>query len=152
MESRNNQNRCPWAGHIRQGTTAGRIVGWSLVGLAVAIAFALIFGSLVKLLWGYTLTPLFHVPEPTYLQAVGIILLARLIFGNPGHGHGRDKRGRIADRFHDRFHPRAKDDTDDLETRIRSTEGDRYERFWETEGRQAFERYLEQGDPPSKKP
>ena len=39
----------------------------------------------VKYLWAATLTPIFALPEITYWQAVGIIILARLVFGGFGH-------------------------------------------------------------------
>jgi hypothetical protein len=63
----------------------GRIVGWVVAGLAIACVFALIFGFLVKWLWGETLTPLFGLPTPSYWQAVGLIILSRLLLGGFGH-------------------------------------------------------------------
>ena len=70
--------------------TAGkivRIIGWVMAGVVLACLFALIFGLIVKWLWGVTLTPLFNLPQPTYWQAVGLILLAKLLFGGIGHHH-----------------------------------------------------------------
>ncbi len=63
----------------------GRIVGWVIHGLLLACVFALIFGLLVKWLWSVTLTPLFALPTPTYWQAVGMIILFRLLLGGFGH-------------------------------------------------------------------
>lgn len=62
-----------------------RIVGWVICGLCLACFFALVFGFLVKWLWGMTLTPLFNLPELSYWQAVGLIILSRLLFGGFGH-------------------------------------------------------------------
>ena len=63
----------------------GRIVGWVIGGLVLACVFALIFGLLVKWLWSVTLTPLFGLPTPSYWQAVGMIILSRLLLGGVGH-------------------------------------------------------------------
>ena len=85
--------------------TAGkiaRIVGWVTVGLAMACLFALIFGLLVKWLWGMTLTPLFNLAQPTYWQAVGLIVLARLLFGGFGH-HKPSSHSPQHKKWHDRF-------------------------------------------------
>lgn len=71
-----------------------RIVFWGIIAIAIAVLFALVFGLLVKWLWAATLTPLFNIPELTYWQAVGIIVLARLVFG----GFGRNGRS-----YHDRY-------------------------------------------------
>ena len=65
----------------------GRIIGWVITGLVLACIFALIFGFLVRWLWGMTLSPLFDLPQPSYWQAVGLIILSRLLFG----GFGRHK-------------------------------------------------------------
>jgi hypothetical protein len=62
-----------------------RIVGWVIGGLVLACVFALIFGLLVKWLWSVTLTPLFGLSTPTYWQAVGLIILSRLLLGGFGH-------------------------------------------------------------------
>ena len=141
------KNRCFFARSAGSGLTAGRVVGWTLAGLVVAVVFALVFGILVRLLWGYALTPLLGLPQPTYLQAVAIILLARLVFGSPGHGRHWDKRNGFAARRPAGRRPWGRRDAaGDLEAHIRATEGDHYERFWETEGRRAFEDYLKRID------
>ena len=62
-----------------------RIVGWVIGGLVLACVFALIFGLLVKWLWSVTLTPLFGFSTPSYWQAVGMIILSRLLLGGFGH-------------------------------------------------------------------
>jgi hypothetical protein len=63
----------------------GRIVAWVIGGLVLACVFALIFGFLVKWLWSMTLTPLFGLTTPSYWQAVGLIILSRLLLGGFGH-------------------------------------------------------------------
>jgi hypothetical protein len=80
------ENTSPPGGGCRlDRSKVGRIVGWVIGGLVLACVFALIFGLLVKWLWGLTLTPLFGLSTPTYWQAVGLIVLSRLLLGGFGH-------------------------------------------------------------------
>jgi hypothetical protein len=62
-----------------------RVIAWVIGGLVLACVFALIFGLLVKWLWSLTLAPLFGLPTPTYWQAVGLIIISRLLLGGFGH-------------------------------------------------------------------
>lgn len=59
-----------------------RLVG----GLALACLVAVLFGVLVQHLWNWLLPALFKLPLITFWQAVGLVLLSRLLFGNVGGG------------------------------------------------------------------
>ena len=67
-----------------------RIVVYVLLGLLVAASFALIFGYLTMTLWNAILPTLFSLPEVTFWQAVGLLVLARLFTGSFHRGHCRD--------------------------------------------------------------
>jgi hypothetical protein len=69
---------------------ACRIAGHLFLGALLALVLAGGFGIAVRYLWNHTVTDLFHLPAIGYLQAVGLLLLARLLFG--GFGHGRHHR------------------------------------------------------------
>ncbi len=134
-----------------------RVVFWVIIGLFFAVVFAVVFGIVVKLLWGVTLTPIFGLPEITYWQAVGIVILARLIFGGFGHrskdksdkrwNQGWDRWGKSDDvppmfkRMHDRFHGIDSEEADD-DADIPEKDLEHYNDFWEKEGKQAFEDYI----------
>jgi hypothetical protein len=45
------------------------------------IAFVLLFGAVVMLLWNALLPPLLNVGVIGYWQAVGLLILARILFG-----------------------------------------------------------------------
>jgi len=50
------------------------------------------FGYVTMLLWNALLPVIFHLPMITFWQAVGLLILARLLFGSfghPGRGHHR---------------------------------------------------------------
>ena len=102
-----------WYKHIR------RVTGWVFLGLLAATAFALVLGIVVMLLWNWLMPALFALPEITYLQAVGILILAHLLF--KGHNHGKDShhdhhhgtffRERIHKKFRYAHHENPAEDT-----------------------------------------
>ncbi len=134
-----------------------RIVFWVIIGILMACAFALIFGFAVKLLWSVTLVPLFALPEITYWQAVGLVILARLVFGgfgfrnkpggSPFHENPGDVTGHppFFGRMHDRFHGWSDSQVDENNTagfHVPEADQQHYNEFWEKEGKQAFEEYI----------
>jgi hypothetical protein len=68
-----------------------RIVG-KVIGVIVVVTLAtLLFGFFVKLLWNGLMPEIFHFGMITFWQAVGLLVLARILFfrGFGGrHGHG----------------------------------------------------------------
>lgn len=58
------------------------------------IAFIAVFGGCVMLLWNWLMPELFGLPTISFLQAAGLLLLCKILFGgfggghNHGHGHG----------------------------------------------------------------
>src|SRR3954464_14667222 len=76
------------------------IVPAALVGL---VLIAYIGGEVVRLLWNWLLPPLFGWREISYWQALGLLVLCRILFGH--HGGPRSHSGfrrRMADRMADR--------------------------------------------------
>lgn len=77
-----------------------RIFGFLLKvigGLALATLIAFVFGYLVQHLWNWLMPGLFHLPEISFWQAAGLVLLSRLLFGNIGgahHGHHHKHHGK----------------------------------------------------------
>ena len=104
-----------------------RIVLGVLGVLALAIVLGFIFGAVVMWLWNRLLPGLFGFKLISYWQGVGLVILARLLFGSFGHG----KHAEHAFRRHYqqlRHDPRVK-------------WGD-YNAWWQTEGQQAFDAYI----------
>jgi hypothetical protein len=105
-----------------------RIVGLVILGVLAAAAFALVFGWVVMLLWNWLMPAIFGLTVITYWQAFGIVVLAKLVFGAVGGSH--------------RFHERR--DWKKAPTSRRGPEHWRHWReFWEQEGREAFDRFVE---------
>jgi hypothetical protein len=96
-----------------------------------SLFLAVIFGLFVMLLWNALLPDLFRFPEVNYLQSVGLIVLARLMFGG------------IAFRA-DHKRSKSKRDKEQLMgiSRISDlSDWKYYDRYWDEEGKQSFEEY-----------
>jgi hypothetical protein len=76
----------------------------AIVGI-VAVAGA--GGLIVKLLWNALLPPLFGFPLVTFWQALGLLVLSRILFGSVGrHGWGR---GRMKEEDRERLRQRLRE-------------------------------------------
>jgi hypothetical protein len=80
-------------------------IAWIVRGVAkgvaiavAAIAFIGVFSAVVMLLWNYLVPVLFHGPELSYWQALGLLVLCRILFGGIRargmHGHFGRRRWR----------------------------------------------------------
>jgi len=64
--------------------------------IVLAIVGVLVFSGIVMLLWNALLPDLFHFPVITFWQALGLLILTKLLFGGfrgggPRGGHWKDK-------------------------------------------------------------
>jgi hypothetical protein len=68
-------------------------------------AFILIGGEVVMHLWNWLLPALFGWRTITFWQALGLLLLCRILFGGLGHGGPRRRgcRGRMSPEERDKF-------------------------------------------------
>jgi len=71
-----------------------RHVAW---GIAVVLMFVLAFGVIVRLLWNWLMPEIFGLRAITYLQAIGLLLLSRLLFGRVGQR--RDHAGYLTGKY-----------------------------------------------------
>ncbi|MDP4150472.1 MAG: hypothetical protein Q8927_08735 [Bacteroidota bacterium] len=68
---------------------------WILGFIALGLLAVTVFGSLVMLLWNALFPPLFHLPLITFWQALGLLLLAKILFGGFRGGPGRRWKRRM---------------------------------------------------------
>jgi hypothetical protein len=112
-----------------------RIVFWVIIGLLAALFFSALFAVAVTFLWNRLMPVLFGLPEVSYLQALGLLLLARLLVGGWHRGHhNKDGHGS----FHDLFHRKDFHHYEEIHRNKKD-----FPEFWEEEGQEAFKRYLE---------
>jgi hypothetical protein len=74
------------------------IVPAALLGI---VLFTAIGGELVRRLWNWLLPALFGWPQITFWQAIGLLVLCRILFGGVGGrgGHRSSIRRRMAERW-----------------------------------------------------
>lgn len=112
-----------------------KIALFAIVGVALAILFGLAFGWVVQYLWNHIVVSLFPIRAISYLEAVGIIVLCKLLFGGFGGGHNhdhvRDRRDRSRRFDYRHAHEFFGDNKDEFAA------------FWESEGKEAYKAYTE---------
>ena len=88
-----------------------RLFLFAPLAIAGAVLFVFAGGTAVKLLWNGLLPPLFGLPPVTFWQALGLLVLCRILFGGMGrHGGPRmtsrmtpDERAHFRQRIRRRF-------------------------------------------------
>ena len=108
-----------------------KIIGLTILGLIGAVALAFLFGYVVVWLWNWLMPELFGLKIITFWQAVGLIILARIIFGGFKHSP-RDHR---PDKFSSRRKRIFKHHPFDKRWKY-------YEDYWKEEGKEAFDDYV----------
>jgi hypothetical protein len=72
-------------------------------GLLALALFITIGGQLVRALWNWLLPPIFGIAEITFWQALGILVLCRILFGGLGvRGSGSHSRSAVASAVYER--------------------------------------------------
>ena len=69
-------------------------IKFRFAGIGIMLATCAVFGVAVMLLWNALMPQIFAFPRINYLQAAGLLILARLLFG----GIGGDRLGHAARR------------------------------------------------------
>lgn len=54
---------------------------------AFFVAFAALFGWIVMMLWNWLMPTIFGLPSISFLQAAGLLVLCKILFGGIGGGH-----------------------------------------------------------------
>lgn len=75
---------------IRKSLRVIKIAGMVIGGIVLAVFLGFVFGIAVKWLWNNLMPGLFGLPVITYWQAVGLVVLSKILFGS-FHGHGHDE-------------------------------------------------------------
>jgi hypothetical protein len=77
----------------KRGKTSRHIIGW----IGIVFALALVLGIVVKLLWNWLMPEIFGLGTITILQGIGLLVLARLLFGRMGQR--RDYAGYLTGKY-----------------------------------------------------
>jgi len=69
-------------------------IKFRFAGICIMLAAYAVFGAVVMLLWNALMPQIFALPVLHYWQALGLLILARVLFGGLGGiGHGFGRRG-----------------------------------------------------------
>jgi hypothetical protein len=132
------KKNCCTSGNEKRGP---RFIGRVVRGIVLAAAFAVVFGIFVHMLWNWLMPPIFNLGTITWGQAIGLMLLARLLFGSMCHHRG-DHRGPGKHGFRHFAWPGCGCSTeDDANHEIKDWR--HYDAWWNTEGRDAFKKYAD---------
>ena len=104
-----------------------RIILWTILGILGVAAMGVLFGFGIMWLWNWLMPVIFGLGEITYWQAIGIFVLAKLIFGF-GSSHSEKDNSKSKNGKNRHFGESSSDWTE-------------YESWWETEGKKSFEKY-----------
>jgi hypothetical protein len=108
---------------------AFKILFFILLGIGIAFLVGYVF----MYLWNWIMPDLFGLPELGYWKAVGALILAKIIFGfGGGNGPGNSNSSKKGSTFKNCSMKRK--DFKDWKY---------YDEFWEEEGEQAYNNYLE---------
>jgi len=98
--------------HERRTCGFFKMIPWIIIGIFGAAALALLFGLIVMVLWNWIMPEIFSLPEITYWQAWGIVLLAHILFKGPlghhdnHHNSHHHEQNWNRDDWHRKFHER----------------------------------------------
>lgn len=102
--------------------------------IIAAIIFLLLFGYGFMLLWNWLMPDLFGLPVLSYWKAVGILVMAKLLFGSFEGGPSKKGSSKSKKHFKSKMRDRCNGGFSKWEF---------YDEFWKEEGEKAFEAYVE---------
>jgi len=114
------------------------IVGAVIGGIILVVTLGALFGLVVQYLWNWIMPGIFNIREITYLEAFGIMILARMLvggFGGGGKSGGSRSKGKYTD-------SECCNELEELEY---------YEEWWEKEGKGSLKNYTEKKKAPKAK-
>jgi hypothetical protein len=97
------------------------ILKWTVVAL-----FCIgLFGWVTMFLWNYVVPPLFNGPEITFFQALGLLLLSKILLTGLGGGHHRGDHSRWhwKRKIHDKFSRMTPEEREHFKARMREKWG-----------------------------
>lgn len=102
--------------------------------ILLGIGIAFLVGYVVMRLWNWLMPELFNLPLISYWQAIGVLVLAKIIFGfGGGNGPSKNKKSNKTPRMSS-CNPLRSD----------FSEWQHYDEFWKEEGEKAYHKYVEQ--------
>ena len=102
---------------------ANRVTRMIVLFLLIAPIAIFLFGTLVMFLWNKALVPVLHVSEVTFWQALGILVLSKILFGSFSGG---SRRSSWRQRWKERMTQKWNNMTPEEKERFRAKYQDRW--------------------------
>jgi len=118
--------------------TYATVASWFVLGIFAAIGFALLIGLIIMWLWNWLMPEIFGLTTINYWQAVGIIILAKFLFG----GFRSRRSNKRYSKFRKRFNEKYKTKYGNASKRD-FAKWKFYDEYWEEEGKNAYDDYVE---------
>lgn len=106
-----------------------------LIGGIIVITLVLLFGYITMQLWNWLMPEIFGLGAINYWQALGIIVLAKILFGGFGDHKSKRSSKKANDRCRTRYNKGLKSDFSNWKY---------YDKFWEDQGEKAFQEYVKE--------
>ncbi|TRX61368.1 hypothetical protein FNH22_04745 [Fulvivirga sp. M361] len=106
------------------------IAAWVVLGITAAAGFAVLFGFVIMWLWNALMPDIFGLVEIDYWQAVGLLILFKILFSGFGGGSGKKRSSK------------KKYKCSDERTKSDFSKWELYDKFWEEEGNEAYKAYI----------
>ncbi|WP_273273052.1 hypothetical protein [Maribacter polysiphoniae] len=105
-----------------------------VIGGILLIAFIMLFGYITMRLWNWLMPEIFGLVTIDYWQAIGIIVLSKIIFGGFGsHNSAKSRKKKIRNKLSSKCTNGGNKDFSKWKY---------YDQFWEEAGNQAFEDFV----------
>lgn len=120
--------------HKMRGKSPAVIVGMVLFGIVFITGMAILFGYIIMWLWNTLMPELFDLPTLTYWQAVGLFILAKILFGFGGGGSSHSNKSEYKDM-------ECKKEKKD---KFNFSKWAHYDEFWKEKGEAAYHEFIAQ--------
>lgn len=93
---------------------------WFLKCALAGLVFVLVLGAVVMLLWNWLVPDIFSGPRISYVQAFGLLVLSRILFGGWRNGRrGYNPREEWKRRWHKKLASMSEADRERFKSRLR---------------------------------
>jgi len=104
-----------------------------LIGGIIFIVLVLLFGYITMRLWNWLMPEILGLGTINYWQALGLLILAKILFGGFGDHKSKKSRKKSNDPCRPRNSKGLKSDFSNWKY---------YDKFWEDQGEKAFQEYI----------
>ena len=128
-----------------------KVIGITILGIGAAF----LFGLVIMWLWNWLMPTIFGLPEVTYWQGIGLLILSSILFGRLGGGSSGDKKEKkgkgsvkeqIKEEIRKEFAKEFEKECGKPETGENAEYEKAYDEWWDAEGKLSFEKYVKRND------